>query len=47
MQPRLPPSSTSGTLIIIMTGPRMEGIYSCNIDGRGRARDPQGHDGED
>ena len=32
---------------MIITGPRKEGISSCDADGRGRARDPWGHDGED
>ena len=43
----LPPSSDAGPLITIMPGPRMEGIASCDIDGRGRARDIRGHEGED
>ena len=46
MQPRLPPSSAYGPLITIMPGPRMEGIASCDADGRGKARDPRVHDGE-
>ena len=46
-EPMPPTSSASGTLIKIMSGPRMEGISSCDADGRGRARDPWGHDGKD
>ena len=46
-RPRPPPSSAAGPLILIMTGPRIEGIASCDADGRGRARDPRVHDRED
>ena len=45
-RPRPPPSSYAGPLIIIMPGPRMKGIDSCDEDGHGRAHDTCGHDGE-
>ena len=41
-----PPYSAAVPLITIMPGTRMEGISGCDVDGRGRARDTQGHDGE-
>ena len=47
MRPRPPPYYASGDLITIMPGPRMEGIDSCDVDGGGRARDPQGHGREE
>ena len=31
---------------MIIPRPRMEGIDSCDADGRGRVNDPRGHDGE-
>ena len=43
-RPRPPPSSDAGTPITIIYGPRMEGIASCDADGCGRERDPQGQD---
>ena len=46
-RPRPPPYSDDGPLIIIMPGPRREGIASCDADGRGRVRYTQGHDGEE
>ena len=40
MQPRPPPSSAAVSMIIIMPGPRMEGVASCDADGLIRERDP-------
>ena len=40
-RPRPPHSSAAGPLIMIMPGPRMEGVASCDVDGRSMARDPR------
>ena len=43
---RPPHSSADGDLIMIMPGPSMEGISSCDVDVSGRARDPRVHNEE-